>query len=344
MELQESIIRYLSQKPGLSSSEIHEHLKEEFSYSTVKRKLQELSEKDLIVREGNRRSARYLLGKGYQLFFDIDINEYFNMPAEKRNAKTGFDFDLIRNTLTDVRIFSLTELEILNTAQNQFQTKISSLTDAALKRDLEQLAIDLSWKSSQIEGNTYSLLETEQLLKYQQTASGKTKDEAQMLLNHKEAIDFVIGNRSYLSRLSISRIENLHSILIKDLNVDRNLRKRKVIITGTDYIPPDNEFQIIDAVEDMCILINKKSDVFEKAILTLSLISYIQPFLDGNKRTARITSNAILLNNNYCPLSFRTVDPIDYKKAMLLFYEQNNISAIKKMFIEQYQFAVNTYF
>ena len=76
----------------------------------------------------------------------------------------------------------------------------------------------------------------------------------------------------------------------------------------------------------------------------LLLISYIQPFMDGNKRTARIVSNAILLHFEYCPLSFRTVDSIDYKKAMLLFYEVNNITAFKKIFIDQYIFAVNTYF
>ena len=80
------------------------------------------------------------------------------------------------------------------------------------------------------------------------------------------------------------------------------------------------------------------------ALLALVLISYIQPFMDGNKRTARIVSNAILMNYDYCPLSFRTVNSIDYKKAMLLFYEQNNISNFKEIFINQFEFAVRTYF
>jgi Fic family protein len=91
-------------------------------------------------------------------------------------------------------------------------------------------------------------------------------------------------------------------------------------------------------------LVNNKQNVFEKALLLLVLISYIQPFADGNKRTARIVSNAVLMNYKYCPISFRTVDSIEYKKAMLLFYEQNNISSIKKIFIDQFNFAVNTYF
>ena len=89
---------------------------------------------------------------------------------------------------------------------------------------------------------------------------------------------------------------------------------------------------------------NSRANVFEKALYILLLLSYIQAFNDGNKRIARITSNAILIANGYCPISFRTVDSIDYKKAMLLFYEQNNISAFKQIFIEQFRFAVETYF
>ena len=131
---------------------------------------------------------------------------------------------------------------------------------------------------------------------------------------------------------------------IEELGVDRNIRHRRVGITGTNYRPLDNEFQIREALEDTCTLINGKENVFEKAILALVLLSYIQAFTDGNKRTARITSNAILIANGYCPISFRTVDSIDYKKAMLMFYEQNNIAAFKKIFIDQFLFAVKTYF
>ncbi|RLD84920.1 MAG: cell filamentation protein Fic, partial [Bacteroidetes bacterium] len=108
--------------------------------------------------------------------------------------------------------------------------------------------------------------------------------------------------------------------------------------------PIDNEFQIKEALSEICELINRKENIFEQALLTLILISYIQPFVDGNKRTARIVSNAILINNKYCPISFRTVDSIDYKKAMLLFYEQNNVTNLKDVFIEQFEFAVKTYF
>ncbi len=148
----------------------------------------------------------------------------------------------------------------------------------------------------------------------------------------------------YIKPLSISSIEDIHSILITDLNISRNIRKRRVGISGTNYKPLENEFQIKEALVDMCAIINSKENVFEKALLALGLISYIQPFADGNKRTARIISNAILMNNHYCPISFRTIDSIEYKKAMLIFYEQTNINPFKNVFISQFEFAVNIYF
>ena len=165
-----------------------------------------------------------------------------------------------------------------------------------------------------------------------------------MLLNHKNAIDFIMHDISYVSPLKVSSIEDIHSLLIKGLGIERNVRKRRVGISGTNYKPLDNEYQIREALIDMCDLVNSKENVFEKALLALVLLSYIQAFGDGNKRTARIISNAILISNGFCPISFRTIDSIEYKKAMLLFYEQNNITAFKHIFINQFKFAVSTYF
>ena len=154
----------------------------------------------------------------------------------------------------------------------------------------------------------------------------------------------MLDNPDYLQQLTVIRIEDIHSLLIKDLAVDKGIRHRRVGITGTNYRPLDNEFQIREAMQDMCDLINSRTTIFDKALLALVLLSYIQAFVDGNKRTARITSNAILIANGYCPLSFRTVESIDYKKAMLIFYEQNNLYAFKQIFIQQFEFAVQEYF
>ena len=286
-----------------------------------------------------------LLVGGYAPFSPpLDLATYFDKDIDERVVQESFNFDLIRDVLPKVEIFTKEELSVLFAAQREFEQNTEGMTDLEYHKEMERLGVDLSWKSSQIEGNTYSLLETERLLRDKQTASGKTKEEAIMLLNHKDALDFVLDVPDYLKELSVHRIEDIHSILTKELGVDRNIRHRRVGITGTNYRPLDNEFQIREALEDTCTLVNGKDNVFEKAILTLVLLSYIHAFVDGNKRTARITSNAILIANGYCPVSFRTVDSIDYKKAMLMFYEQNNIAAFKKIFIEQFLFAVKTYF
>ena len=206
------------------------------------------------------------------------------------------------------------------------------------------LAIDLIWKSSEIEGNTYSLLETEALIKQHELAKGKSKEDATMLLNHKKALDFITDDLDYLKPLTVNKIIDIHTLLIGGLGVSNNIRRRAVAITGTNYRPLSIETQIKEELEEIVNLVNSKNNIFEKGLLLLCLLSYLQAFEDGNKRTARIMSNAVLMSHNYCPLSFRTVSAVDYKKAMLLFYEQNNISAMKEIFIHQYEFAVKQYF
>lgn len=314
------------------------------SYATLRREISKLVADNILVVIGNRKSSRYSISPIYGLLQEVDIATYFEKEIDERRISEGYNFELIEKLSSIPSIFTNVEHERLKELQNNFAKNISNLSSSAKKKEMDRLGVDLSWKSSQIEGNTYSLLETERLLMEKETAQGKTKDEAIMLLNHKDALDFIVDNPDYLSDLSVSRIENIHSILTKELDVERNIRNRRVGITGTNYRPLDNEFQIREALEKVCELVNAREDVFEKALLLLLLISYIQPFNDGNKRTARITSNAVLIANDYCPLSFRSVDSIDYKKAMLLFYEQNNISAFKRIFVEQFAFAVETYF
>ncbi len=338
------VIRFLKENQGLSSKEIFDKINLPISYATLKRVLSQLSAEKLIEVNGVGKATTYSFSKSYQLFYPVDLENYFEKDIDQRNIKDSFDFDLIPETLSKVNMFTETELQKLDKLQCQFLDNKGKLSTFEFIKEMERLAIDLSWKSSQIEGNTYTLLETELLLKEKLTAKGKTKDDAVMLLNHKEAIDFIVGHNDYLSPLSVSRIEDIHSILMKELGIERNIRTGKVGISGTNYTPIDNEFQIKDALYEMCKLINKKDSVFEKAFLALILLSYIQPFVDGNKRTARIVSNAVLMAYKHCPLSFRTVDSLEYKKAMLVFYEQNNLQPMKQIFIDQYEFAVKTYF
>ena len=344
MTIQIEILQFLHYNPSSSRVEIAAGLAEAPNERTLKRIIADCVQKGYITVKGKGKATRYSLSAQAQLMMPLDIETYFTNDVDDRVVQDSFNFQLICDILPNVTLFTTEERERLNVAHRVFLNNMSTLSDIEYRKEMERLGVDLSWKSSQIEGNTYSLLETERLLKEKETAQGKTKEEAVMLLNHKDALDFILDCPDYLKELSVRRIEDIHSILTKELAVGSGIRKRRVGITGTNYRPLDNEFQIREALEDACRLINGKEDVFEKALLALVLLSYIQPFTDGNKRTARISSNAILMAWGYCPLSFRTVDSIDYKKAMLMFYEQNNIAAFKQIFIEQYEFAVKNYF
>ncbi len=340
----ELVLEQVTAMPLSSSAQLHIGLESIFSYATHKRLLTALINEQFIITQGQGRGTKYLINPHYQLFANIDIDTYFEQEIDDRQIIDTYNPQLLLETLHQVELFTQKELQELQELQKLHQANKSRYTSKQYTQALERLGVDLCWKSSQIEGNTYSLLETELLLKEQQLAKGKTRDEATMLLNHKHAWDFILNNPKNSSSLNIESIQNLHLKLISNLGVEPYIRTVKVGITGTNYRPLESESRIKQALNDMCQLIASKSCIYEKALLLLILISYIQPFEDGNKRTARLLSNAILIQHNYCPLSFRTVDALDYKKAMLLFYEQNNISHFKQLFIEQCRFAVQTYF
>lgn len=338
------ILQYLHYNPGASRAEIGAALSNTPSAATLKRLIVEEVKNGHIEVVGRGPSTRYRLTPQAHVTMELNPDTYFDKDIDERRVQESFNFELINGILPRVELFSAEEFDKLNEAQQLFDRHLSEMSKMEYRKEMERLGIDLSWKSSQIEGNTYSLLETERLLKEKPTASGKTKEEAVMLLNHKDALDFILDVPDYLEELTVARIEEIHALLTKELGVERSIRRRRVGITGTNYTPLDNEFQIREALEDSVRLINGKSNVFDKALLALVLLSYIQAFTDGNKRTARIVCNGILIANGYCPVSFRTVDSVDYKKAMLMFYEQNNITAFKRIFIDQFVFAVKTYF
>lgn len=344
MDSSREILQFLHYNPLSSRDDIAKGIAFDSSDATLKRLIATLVKNGDMVVEGKARATRYKLSDQAHLLMPLNLDTYFAQDVDDRKVQTSYNFELIREQLPNVALFTKEEMSHLDQLQSEFRSHVDQMSQNEYNKEMERLGIDLSWKSSQIEGNTYSLLETERLLRESKTADGKTQEEAIMLLNHKYALRFILDTPDYLEQLTVSHIEDIHQLLTKDLSVDKGIRRRRVGITGTNYHPLDNEFQIREAMRDTCELINGKENVFEKALLTLVLLSYIQAFSDGNKRTARITSNAILIANGYCPLSFRSVDSIDYKKAMLIFYEQNNLYAFKKVFMDQFEFAVSEYF
>ncbi|MFA6269584.1 MAG: Fic family protein [archaeon] len=337
------ILEILKPNQNIGPKEILEKLNQDVSIITVSRDLSRLVELKYLSREGLGPATQYRLLPKSLFFRPIDYQKYFEIETDKRDIITSFNLEIF-NQLTNFSIFSVKEQAELEILDQKFRSNYSKLSTTIIKKEIERVTIELSWKSSVIEGNTYSLLETERLLKEGNEAKGKKKEEATMLLNHKKALDFVFENKELFKTINRVKIEQLHKIITKDLDITSNLRKTLVGITGTKFKPLDNQFQIIEAIEKFCDLINETKNIFTKSLFSIILLSYIQPFEDGNKRSSRILGNAVLIARDSFPLPLRSVDENLYKRATLLFYEQNNLSLFKQIFLEQCHFSVDNYF
>ncbi len=342
-ERQDKITSFVEEKKEVSISDILSFLSANINRKTLQRDLKELEDKLLIFKKGLGKSTIYSLSEAHEILKEVDVEKYFSVPYTEREVKKDFNFDIFK--ILDKDVFTKKEKERLENLHNKFIKNFSKYNSQTLiNKEFERIMIEFSWKSSEIEGNTYSLLSTEALIKENIKEEGKSREETQMILNHKDAFNEAIQNRQRFLKLDYSDIEYIHRVLTKELGISQNVRNGIVGITGTKYKPLGNSFQLKEVLQEMVELINKKESFFEKVFLSLILISYIQVFEDGNKRTARMVSNAILLAHNSIPLSYRIVDVKEYKKASLLFYEINNISYFKKIFIEQFEDAVNNYF
>ena len=328
----------------LSSSEVHGHLFKEgegISLVTVKRELSRMAISGLLTASGRGRSRAYTISVLGRVLSNVDASIYNAIEPDKRYGLANFNFDLLPAFPSE--IFTSAELAALERATDEYRKRTADLPSAIQKKELERLIIELSWKSSKIEGNTYTLLDTEKLILEHKEAPGHDKKEARMILNHKEAFEFVHNNKKEFLILTRANLEQLHGILVKDLSVGIGLRQSPVGVTGSKYQPLDNIHQIGEAVKALAQAISRASVPYAKALLALIGISYVQPFEDGNKRTARIMANALLLAHDCAPLSYRSVEEKDYREATLVFYELNSIVPFKDIFIEQYVFAAKNY-
>lgn len=337
---QDKILAFINKQGIVSMSQIVIEIKK-VTRITIIRDLEELLRLNLLVRQGAGRGITYSLSPHYDLLKRVEVEKYFQDSPDKRQIKRKFNFDIFSQWHD---IFTKEESKHLEKLNQNYQNNLKKLSDTLLKKEFERLTIELSWKSSQIEGNTYSLLETERLLIEKKESFGHSQNEATMILNHKKALDYVRKNSADFKRITVTKIIDIHRLLTHGLDISKSLRKTPVGITGTRYSPIDNQWQIKEALQKTCVAVNKEKNFLAKAIILMAMIAYIQPFEDGNKRTSRLMGNAILIANNACPLSYRNIDEVEYKKAVILFYEQNNIEYFKQLFIKQFEFAVQNYF
>lgn len=211
---------------------------------------------------------------------------------------------------------------------------------------INRLLIDLSWASSHLEGNTYSRLDTERLIEFGQAAEGKDALETQMILNHKDAIEYLVRD-SENANVSPETIVALHAFLSDGLMADPlacgRVRRRAVEIGGSVYLPvalPQRLEELFGIVIQMAAEIN---DPFEQAFFLMVHLPYLQPFEDVNKRVSRLAANIPFIRHNLCPLSFIDVPQQAYVDAMIGVYELNRTELLRDVFIWAYERSCQQY-
>lgn len=341
---QQYILQVIGQLEEAQTNQIVEKVAESFDKSsriTIIRDINHLKKNNLIKQFGKGRSVRYKSNIP-PLEKPFNIDQYFEIDPDQRIIKSEkLEFAILQNWLNTI---TEKEQKLVTSFTENYQKRFATYSPKQIKRELERITIEFSWKSSHIEGNTYTLLDTERLIKEHKEAEGKTHLEAQMILNHKTALEYVWSHAKHYKTINLKKIEEIHTLISKNLEITKGLRKKPVGIVGTAYKPYDNNYQIKEALESFCKLLNSLKNPFLKALIAVAGLSYIQPFEDGNKRTSRLLGNAVLLAYNHCPISYRSVEEIDYKKAIILFYEQHSLVSFKELFIEQYHFASENYF
>lgn len=210
----------------------------------------------------------------------------------------------------------------------------------------QRLLIDLSWNSSRLEGNTYSLLETEHLFQAGRSGDVQLSNEAVMILNHKAAIEFLLESTTETG-FDRRTILNLHALLTADLLRDPSaegaLRTDPVGIGRSSYLPPAIPGLIETLFDTILAKAGEIHDPFEQAFFAMVHLPYLQPFIDGNKRVSRLAANLPLFQRNLAPLSFVDVSEGDYTDGMLAIYELNDIQILREVFIQAYERSAQRY-
>jgi hypothetical protein len=214
------------------------------------------------------------------------------------------------------------------------------------KQILNRLLIDLAWNSSRLEGNTYSLLDTRRLLNFGEAAEGRGQLEAQMILNHKDAIEFLVANADDIG-FNRYTILNLHALLANNLLADPaavgRLRHIIVGIEGSAFHPLEVPSLIEECFDQLLATATAISDPFEQAFFVMVQLPYLQPFDDVNKRVSRLAANIPMIKANLAPLSFTDVPGDLYTRATLGIYERNDIALLRDVFLWAYERSAARY-
>ena len=337
-EIEQAVLEFIANNPGAGRKAIRRGAAAEASETTVWRTLARLLETGQLQAAGSGRGTNYSLVGG------AAVRAFLQTPYYQR-PPVGYQRGFL-DAYIPGRTFYLpvADRERLRTAGTPVTGPLPAGTFT--RRILEQLLVDLSWASSRMEGNTYDLLQTDHLIKHGEAAQGKDREETLMVLNHKEAIEYLVG---HLADISLSRRDlfAIHAMLSEELLADPGMRGRlrvwPVEIGHSQYKPLDDHISI---AEEFDILLQKAAaiqDPYEQSFFLLVHIPYLQAFADVNKRTSRIAANIPLLKADLAPMSFLTVNDRDYVEGLLGVYEMNNTGLLREVYVDGYLASAGRY-
>jgi Fic family protein len=361
----EAILAAVEKHPeGASRIEIEKALRPKIPSRTLQFRLRSLVEEGRLVTEGASRAARYRLptagaapadatlrpgetkeekGPGISKASE-KIRRYLRQPLTARKP-VGYNREFLDSYYPNRTAY-------LSSAERAHLAKIgrsSFATDAAgtyAKQLLSRLLIDLSWNSSRLEGNTYSLLDTKRLIEFGQEAEGRDTRDAQMIRNHKDAIEFLVNEAEEI-RFNRHTILNLHGILaqnlLADLGAAGRTRRIDVGIERSVFHPLSGPQLIDECFNEMLGKADIIEDPFEQAFFIMAQLPYLQPFDDVNKRVSRLAANIPFIKHNLSPLSFTDVPRPLYTDALLGVYELNDLRLLKEVFIWAYGRSAEQY-
>jgi len=350
---------------GVAAREIARALKVDLPLRTLQYRLKHLVDANRLIKEGEGRWAKYRLlsmeGRGTvndgaaQVEGEevaslplspsgVEIRNYCLQPPEARKP-AGYNRKFLDSYRPNVSSY-LSPAERAHLREIGRPTMTPQPAGTYAKQILNRLLIDLSWNSSRLEGNTYSLLDTRRLIEFGEEAEGRDRLEAQMILNHKDAIEFLV---SAADEIGFNRytVLNLHAILANNMLADEaaagRLRHIAVGIEKSAFHPLEVPQLIEECFDQILATAAAIEDPIEQAFFVIVQLPYLQPFDDVNKRVSRLAANIPLIKNNLSPLSFTDVPRATYTDAVLGVYELNRTELLKDVFIWAYERSAARY-
>ena len=335
---EQSVLQYIGEHPGAGREDIRRQVAPQVSSPTVWRVLKRLVDQGRLEVSGKARATGYYLAGA-----DV-VRAYLQTPYNRRRLAVYRKEFVDRYVPGKSAYLGESDRQRLRDTGRPIPSPIQA--DTYARRILERLLVDLSWASSRMEGNTYSILETERLIRLGEEAAGKDRKEAVMILNHKEAIEYVVD---HLDEITMSRpdILNIHALLADGLLVDPamagRLRRLPVGISHSSYRPLEDPYTIEEEFEVLIAKAAGIADPFEQSFFLMVHVPYLQAFDDVNKRVSRIAANIPLLKAGLAPMSFVAMDDIAYLDGLIGIYELNNVSLLRDIYIDAYLASAENY-